>query len=146
MAELKGFEAAAEEAILDAVEREAERLAEHIIRLVHDNLRSYADRHDYDVESTIASVDHTVERSEGAVTVTVGWRSGQMLRWEFGTSDHTVPGDDLLVFEFDADEYPYLAEMFEDGVAYLPEADVTGLPESRAIRDAMNTLRREVGT
>jgi hypothetical protein len=69
-----------------------------------------------------------------------------MLRWEFGTSDHTVPGDDLLVFEFDADEYPYLAEMFEDGVAYLPEADVTGLPESRAIRDAMNTLRREVGT
>jgi hypothetical protein len=140
------FPADLRDAILSEVEADAERLARHVINLVHDNLRDYGNRHDYDVESTIESVDWSVKLSDGAVTITVGWTDEQMLRWEFGTSDHTVPGDPVLVFEFDADEYPYLAEMFDNGVAYLPEADVSGLPASRAIRDAMNQLRREAGT
>jgi hypothetical protein len=140
-----GFETKLRGAILDKVEADAERLARYVIELVHDNLRDYADRHDYDVESTIESVDWSVERSGDGVTITIGWRDRQMLRWEFGTSDHTVPGDPVLVFPFDGDEYPYLAEMFDEGIAYLPDADVTGLAESRAIRDAMNQLRREAG-
>jgi hypothetical protein len=140
-----GFEDKLLESLLDQAEADAERLAEYVIGLVHDNLRDYAERHGYDVESTIDSVEWSVQRSDRSITITVGWENEQMLRWEFGTSDHTVPGDPVLVFEFDGDEYPYLAEMFDEGVAYLPDADVSGLPESRAIRDAMNQLRREAG-
>lgn len=145
----RGFEDDLREAVMDDVERklvgEQENAIHQFVETVHENLRSYGQRHGYNVESTIESLGQVeTERTENSIEVTVGWESEQMARWEFGTSDHTVDGDPLLVFEFDASEYPYLDEMFPGGTAFLPETNPSGIPEARAIRDAMNTLRRRL--
>jgi hypothetical protein len=74
-----------------------------------------------------------------------------MGRWEFGTSDHTVSGDPLsFVWE---DPPQWVREEFDQARGsggrfrsgwrvFLPETDVSGLEESRAIRDSLNGFRR----
>ena len=145
-----GFEGDLREALLDDVERklvgERDPLVFQAIQQAHDILRSYGREFDYDVKSIIDSlVPVDVQRDRNSVTVRWGWAHEASVWFEFGTSDHTVDGDPLLVFEFDAAEYPYLAEMFPDGTAFLPSADVAGIKETRFVRDSLNMLRREVG-
>ncbi len=77
-----------------------------------------------------------------------------MARWEFGTSDHHVDGDPVLSFVWSGPDVPQWVRkefdqardpsgQFRSGWrVFLPDVDVSGLPESRAIRDAFNGLRR----
>jgi hypothetical protein len=161
-----GFEDELREALLDDVEEQLvggeDSLIAEFVELVHTRLQSYADRHNYDVESTIESVgDPVVERDRNSLTVTVGWESEQMARWEFGTSEHTIDGDPVLSFvwaetdqpgddppEWVREEFPRARNaegQFQSGWrVFLPEVTVDGIPESRAIRDALNGLRRVV--
>jgi len=112
----------------------------------HGALESYGTEQDYRVESVIDSFDGVeADRTEREITATWSWSHTAAEFYEFGTSDHTVDGDPLLVFEFNAQEYPYLDEMFPEGTAFLPSVDVSGLPEGRWVRDSLNWLRREVG-
>lgn len=157
------FEDDLEAALLDEAETklvgERANLIYQFVEIVHTNLRAYAARHGYDVEPTIESLGQPeVQRSGGRLVVRVGWASEQMARWEFGTSDHHVDGDPVLSFVWTAggrgeDPPQWVREEFEqartsDGRfqsgwrVFLPEVDVSGLPESRAIRDGLNALRQ----
>jgi hypothetical protein len=152
-----GFETKLREAVLDEAESELvgrqANLVFEFVELVHARLRSYGRRHDYDVESTIDSLGTPqVERRDGRLTVTIGWQSPQMARWEFGTSDHTVDGNPVLSFVW-ADPPQWVREEFDQARddsgqfrsgwrVFFAEVEVSGLPESRAIRDAINGLRR----
>lgn len=147
------FESSLEEALGDKIEARIEELMRNFVDVVHNNLQSYGRRHGYDVESTIDSVtDIQIDRSQGTVTASVGWQNPQMSRWEFGTSDHPVPGNDILSFVWE-NPPQWIREEFDQARSsggqfasgyrvFLPETDVSGLPESRVVRDAMNGLRR----
>lgn len=142
---------AARQALLDSVERTMvgarDNLVFQSVQRVHGRLERYAGRvGDYKVDSLIesfAGVDS--QRDRTSIHVEWSWAHEAFRFMEFGTSDHTVEGDPLLVFQFDAAKYPYLEEMFGDGPAFLREVEVSGIPESRAVRDSLNWLRREVG-
>lgn len=140
------FERTLAEASLDVAERklvgERDNAVYQAIQRVHERLRAYGREFDYNVEPAIESLTQPdVTRSGNTLEISFGWDSEQMLRWEFGTSDHTIDGDPVLVFEFDESEYPYLAEMFPDGTAFLPSVEVSGIEESRVIRDVVNWFR-----
>jgi len=142
---------AARQALLDNVEStmvgSRDNLVSQTVQRAHGRLERYAGRvDDYDVEPLIESfngVDYSRDRT--SIHAEWSWSHGAFRYMEFGTSDHTVEGDPVLAFEFDGGEYPYLDEMFPDGVAFLPAVEVSGLPESRAVRSSLNWLRREVG-
>lgn len=154
------FERDLQEAMLDEVESEfigqRANLAYQFVELVHTNLRAYAQRNGYDISVTIDSLGTpAVERTDDGLTITVGWESDQMARWEFGTSDHTVDGNPVLSFVWEARHDPpdWVREEFDQARAssgefrsgwrvFLPSVEVDGIPESRAIRDALNALRR----
>jgi hypothetical protein len=151
------FEAKLEAAVMDDVEAtlvgEEANLVFEFVGLVHTNLQAYGQRNGYDVASTIDSLGTPqVDRANGTISVTVGWESGQMARWEFGVSSHTIDGDPLLSFVWE-DPPKWVKQEFDQARStggefasgwqvYLPEVDHPGIPESRAIRDALNGLRR----
>jgi len=142
---------AARQALLDNVEStmvgSRDNLVSQTVQRAHGRLERYAQRaDDYNVEPLIESFDGVdATRDRTSIHAEWSWSHEAFRFMEFGTSDHTVDGDPVLVFEFDAGEYPYLDEMFPDGTAFLPQSDVSGLPESRAVRSSLNWLRREVG-
>lgn len=138
------------QALLDNVERTMVgaqgNLVFQSVREVHETLEAYATEHDYHADPLVESFAGVeAERDQTSIHVEWSWSHEAFSFWEFGTSDHTIDGDPLLVFEFDPQKYPYLDEMFDGTTAFLPESDVSGLPESRAVRDSLNWLRREVG-
>lgn len=151
------FEDQLEEAVLDEAEHELvgqeASLVYEFVELVHTNLRAYGQRHGYDVEGTIDSLGQPeVDRSAGTISVTIGWESEQMARWEFGVSPHTIEGNPVLSFVWE-DPPAWIREEFDQARSasgeftsgwrvFLPEVDHPGIPESRAIRDALNGLRR----
>lgn len=141
----------ARQALLDNVEQtmvgSRQNLVFQSVQRVHGRLERYAGRvGDYEVEPLIDSFDGVEsKRDRSSLHVEWSWAHEGVFYMEFGTSDHTVEGDPLLVFQFDAAKYPYLEEMFGDGPAFLREVEVSGIPESRAVRDSLNWLRREVG-
>ena len=157
MAELdSSFEDDLREAVLDDVESkmvgQQAGLIYQFVELVHTRLRAYGERHGYDVESTIDSLGKPeVTRTDNRIEVRVGWTSEQMARWEFGTSDHTVQGDPLAFVWYDPpqwvreefDQARGAGGRFESGwLVFLQEVEVSGLPESRAIRDSLNAFRQ----
>ena len=139
------FEGDLQDALLDELEQKArEEWAPKLLAYAHEILDAYGEEHDYDVQHVKQSARTEVERTSNSVRVRVGWEAEESVYFALGTSDHPIEGDPLLVFEFEAAEYPGLAEMFPDGTAFLQEVEVSGLPESRYVRDALARLRREV--
>jgi len=156
MAELNaGFEDDLREAVLaDAEQRlvgEEANLIFEFVELVHTRLRAYGRRNGYRVESTIESLGTPeVSRTGSGLEVAVGWESDQMLRWEFGVSPHTIEGNPVLSFVW-SDPPQWVREEFDqarsdDGQfrsgwrVFLPEVQHPGIPESRAIRDALRAF------
>jgi hypothetical protein len=135
--------------VLDEAEAElvgnTRSLVYQAMRVSHGTLRSYASRNDYDAEPIIDSFAGVeISRSDTELEVSWRWEHEVAAFYNNGTSDHTIEGDPVLVFRFDGDEYPHLKEMFPDGTAFLPEVDVSGLPESRFVQAGINWLRQEV--
>ena len=140
----------ARQALLDGIERSLVgaqgNLVFQAIQQAHGTLSSYGASNDYDTESIVesfAGVD--TERDRTSIHVSWAWDHEAAGFYEFGTPDHTVNGEPVLVFEFSASKYPYLDEMFPDGTAFLPQTNPSGLPESRFVRSSLDWLRREVG-
>jgi len=149
--ELKGFEAAAKEAMLDELEQTArQEWAPKLLERASEILREYGERHDYDVEPVIESAEPRVERREGHVTVRITWPHPAAPYFQMGTSDHPVDGNDILSFIWDDapqsvhEKWPDTERVDGDPRVFLPSVNVDGLPESRFVRDALNWLRREV--
>lgn len=138
------------QALLDSAEETMvgaqDNLVFQSIQRAHRQLSRYGTQNDYDtdpIEESFSGVDYSRDRT--TIHAEWSWSHEAAGYVEFGTSDHTIQGQPLLVFEFDSGEYPGLAEMFPDETAFLPEVSVSGLPESRFVRNSLNTLRREVG-
>jgi len=157
----RNFEADLREAALDEVEAqlvgEEANLVFEFVELVHAELRAYGRRHGYDVESTIDSLGRLqVDRSGGTISVTIGWESEQMSRWEFGVSPHRIDGDPILSFIWESPP-AWVKEEFDQGRSsegqfvsgwrvFFGSVDHPGIPASRAIRDSLEGLRRILET
>lgn len=151
------FEDNLREALLDEAESklvgQQASLVYEFVELAHTNLRAYGKRHGYDVESTIESLGQpVVDRSNGTITVEIGWESAQMGRWEFGVSPHTIDGNPVLSFVWE-NPPQWVREEFDQARSgggqfasgwrvFFESVDHPGIPESRAIRDALTGLRR----
>lgn len=148
------FKSKAAESILDKAETELVgkqgNPVYEAVQRVHDRLRAYGQEFGYDVEPLIDSFGGVdVQRSEGTLTIRWGWDHPAIEYFEWGTSDHTVDGDPVLSFVWSRDEAPdWVAEEFEeegDGYrVFLPEVEVAGIEETRAIRDSLTWLRGEL--
>jgi hypothetical protein len=149
------FEADLRESMLDSVEHELVGKREPIIfaaiQFVRGRLERYARDFDYNVQSVLDSLEPVeVDRGDGQLTVRFGWSHEAFPYIEFGTSDHTIEGDPILSFVWEERHDPpdWVAEEFEregDGYrVFLPEVEVAGVRETRAVRDAMHWLRREL--
>ena len=141
------FERKLQSAVLDDIEQRArEQIAPEVQHHAHEILRSYGQRHDYDVGTIIDAGETAVERTGRAVRIRWGWPE-PAIYFERGTVDHRIEATNADVLSFIWEDPPqWVREEFEpegDGYrVYLPETNVSGLPESRFIRDTLNWLRR----
>ncbi|CAL92480.1 hypothetical protein BJ1_gp58 [Halorubrum virus BJ1] len=147
MTTLAGFEADAREALLDELEDHArEEIAPAVQQHAHDILEAYGRENDYDVQSIIDAAETRVERRKGSVVVRWGWPEPAIF-FERGTVDHVVEATNADVLSFIWEDPPrWVRQGYErEGGGwrvFLPEVEVSGLPESRFIRDTLNWLRR----
>ena len=140
----------ARQALLDGIERSLVgaqgNLVFQAIQQAHDNLDQYASAHGgYDVAPLKDSLTApAADRDQTSIHVAWSWQAKFASLAEFGASPYTIEGDPL-VFNFDAGEYPGLADAFPGGTAFLQSVEHPGFPEGRWVRDSLNWLRSEVG-
>lgn len=144
MADFSAFVDDARDGVLDELEDYArEVIAPTVQAHAHEILHAYGQRHGYDVQSIIDAGETRVERRKGRVLVQWGWPEPAIFL-ERGTVDHGPRTADVLSWVWE-DPPAWVREEFEregDGYrVFLPE--VSGLPESRFIRDTLNWLRGE---
>jgi hypothetical protein len=143
------FEADLREATLDSVESAdiGDRLRERIRTLLNE----YQDRHDYNLDAVIDATRIETDRSGDRVTYTAHLPHPSLL-FEVGTPDHeiTPTNADVLSFVWERRHDPpqWVREQYEqegDGWrVFLPRVEVSGLPEGRFVRGALDELRREL--
>ena len=133
------FEDDLREAVLDDVEQQVrDDIGPMFKQTARQNFEAYASRNDYDIDHIWEDAEGPiVERDDGSVSVRVEW-PGLTALFEFGVSPHTIEGNPLLHFYWEAKDQWIKTESVNWG------SETGGIPESRAIRDAMNWLRREV--
>lgn len=143
------FESDLREAALDEVETAdiGDQLRERIRTL----LEEYADRHDYHLDAVVDAIRVETDRSGDRITYTAHLPDPSLL-FEMGTQDHeiTPTNADVLSFVWERRHDPpqWVREEFEqegDGWrVFLPKVEVSGLPEGRFVRGALDELRREL--
>jgi len=131
------FEAELREAVLeDAEQTLREEIGPLLVQTARENWQSYAQSQGYDIEHIWEDVEGpTVERDGDTLSLRVEWPELSAL-FEFGVSPHTIDGDPVLHFYYDAIDEWVTVESVEWG------SETGGIPESRAVRDALNTMRR----
>lgn len=154
-----GFEDKLVEAVMDDVESkvidEPGNLTHRFLQTVHENLREYGRRYDYNVEPVIDSLGlPEVRRTDNELVIRVGWDHPAAPYFEFGTSRHTIQGKPVLSFVWENPPDWVTTEFeqergsggrFESGYrVFLPEVEVEGLPEGRFIRDALRWLELQL--
>jgi len=156
MAKLEsGFEAVLQETILDDIEHELVGRQDNLVfeatQFVRGRLERYGRKFEYNVQPILDSFGGVeVNRSGARLTVRWGWQHEALVYLEFGTSDHTIDGDPILSFVWEDRHNPpaWVAEQYEREAGgyrvFLPEVEVAGVRETRAVRDSLHHLRREV--
>jgi hypothetical protein len=142
------FEADLREALLDEVEQTLrDEVGPELKQVAEENWRSYAAEHDYDIDHIWEDAEGPfVERDEDSVNLRIEW-PGLTALFEFGVSPHTIEGNPLLSFVW---EGPPEGTRPPGAPKYVETQKVNwgsvtgGIPESRAIRDALNWLRRDL--
>ncbi len=149
-----GFEDKLQEALLDELQKQM--LADDgpvwgAVERSHEVLMEYGRRHDYNVGPVVeALAEPAIQRQPDRIVATWGWYHPAAPHFAWGTSDHTVDGDPVLAFVWEDapqsvhEKWPDTDRVDGDPVVFLPEADVSGLPESRFVREGIDWLRREV--
>jgi len=146
----RGFEDDLRAALLDELEQKAEdEIAPELEKRITNLLEAYGSRHDYDVRTLIAGLQVDVVRDGGGVEV-VARLPDPALLFERGTVDHEIHAKsaDVLSFVWEERHDPpaWVREEYEregDGWrVFLPSVEVSGLPEGRFIRDALDEIRR----
>lgn len=141
------FEEQLAEAMLDGAEEAAEQIGDDLKDSVEQNFRAYASRNDYDISHLWEDVEGpTVTRSSRAVTIELIWPDLSAL-FEFGVDPHTIRGSPLAF----AWPGPPQGTRPPGAPGFVVTDEVNwgsvtgGINESRAIRNALAELRRELG-
>ena len=134
-----GFGGDLREAILDDVEQTVrDEIGPQLVAIARENWQAYASRNDYDIDFIWDDPEISVDRDDSSVTLRVEWPELSAL-FEFGVSEHTIEGDPLLHFYYERIDQWITTESVEWG------SETGGINESRAVRDALNDLRRILG-
>ena len=135
---------AARQSLLDGVEETMVgargNLVYQSVQEAHNAIDSYAGQQGYDLEffsETFAGVNY--QRDRTSIHVEWSWEGDLPMFYEFGVSPHTIEGDPLLHFYWEEIDQWIQTDSVEWG------SETGGIPESRAVRDSLNWLRREVG-
>lgn len=135
--------ASAREALLDDIEQklvgERDNLVFRTVQQAHQLLENYATRNDYTegpLIDSFAGVDSS--RGRRSVQAEWSWDHKVMQFWEFGVSPHTIEGNPLLHFYWDEIGQWVQTESVMWG------SKTGGIPPSRAVRDSLTWLRREL--
>jgi len=132
------FEADLREAVLeDAEARLRATLGPRLVALARERWERYASRNDYDIEHIWQDATLEVSREGEAVQVSVQWPELTAL-FEFGVSPHVIEGDPVLHFYYERIGEEITVSSVQWG------SETGGIPESRAIRDALRQFRQEV--
>jgi len=136
----RAFEDKLKEAVLDDAERELDEVAQYLVDIAESNFRDYASRNGYAIEHIWQGVDGpTVERGPDGVSAEIQW-PGLTALFEYGVSPHTIRGDPLLAFHWEAPPggtRPPGAPSFVVAEEVNWGSVTGGIPESRAIRFAV---------
>ena len=132
------FEGDLREAVLDDVEKTArDEIGPTLKQVAEDNWKAYASSNDYDIDHIWEDAELSIERDDSSVSVRIEW-PGLTALFEFGVSPHTIEGNPLLHFYWEKIDQWITTDSVEWG------SETGGIPESRAIRDALGALEREV--
>lgn len=131
----QAFERKAEAAFLeDAEDKDPGRvLAEFAIQ----NFQDYASEHGYDIDFIWDEVEVTTTRSGDTIQTEIDFPDLTAL-FEYGVSPHTIQGNPLLHFYWEAADRWVRTEEVNWG------SETGGIPEARAIRTAIDQLRGQV--
>lgn len=133
------FEDGLREAILDDVEATLrEEVGPLLKRTARQNFEAYARENDYDINHIWTEAELVVERDDESAAVRVEWPELTAL-FEFGVEPHTITGNPLLHFKWDGG--PPGAPDWVQAEEVNWGSETGGIPESRAIRDALDQLR-----
>ncbi|WP_435065888.1 hypothetical protein [Halobaculum sp. EA56] len=134
-----GFEDNLREALLDELKKKFEdELGPLLIATARENFQRYASANGYDIDHIWEDVEGPiVERNGDSVQFRVEWPELTAL-FEFGVSPHTIEGNPVLHFYWEKIDETITVQSVEWG------SETGGIPESRAIRDALHTFRRVV--
>lgn len=131
------FEDDLREAVLDDIERRLrEEIGPQLEEIARENWKAYASQNGYDIDHIWEDAEGPhIERDEDSISLRLEW-PGLTALFEFGVSPHTIEGNPLLHFYYDRiDQWITTDEVNWGSVT-------GGIPESRAIRNAMADIRR----
>lgn len=128
------FDRKAEAALMDAA-AEADPGAV-LADFAERNFREYAREHGYDIEHVWEDATIETTRSGDRLRTTIEWPALTAL-FEYGVSPHTIRGNPILHFYWEAKDVWIQTEEVNWG------SETGGIPEARAIRRAINQLRGE---
>jgi hypothetical protein len=132
------FEDAFHEASLNNIEQWfEEEIGPQLIEVARENWRAYADRNDYDIDHIPEDAELFVERDGDSIAIRVEFPELTAL-FEWGVDPHTINGEPLLHFYYERIDQWVTTESVDWG------SETGGIPEARAIRDALHHLRREI--
>ncbi|WP_254768231.1 hypothetical protein [Salinilacihabitans rarus] len=145
----RGFEAKLREAVLDDIEqRLREDLGPALEETARENWEAYASRNGYDIEHVWEEAEGPfVGRDGDGVTLRIEW-PGLSALFEFGVEPHTIEGSPLLAFIWEDAPADVVEQHGEDPLMVRQKvnwgSETGGIPESQAIRDALEQFRQEV--
>ena len=131
------FEDDLREAVLDDVEQTLrEEIGPKLKAVARENWKAYASRNDYDIEHIWEDAEGPlVDRDDSSVSLRIE-RPGLTALFEYGVSPHTIEGNPLLHFYYGKIDQWITVESVNWG------SETGGIPESRAIRDAVDQIGR----
>lgn len=136
----RAFEAKLREALLADVERQVRKdVGPALKETAEANWKAYAARNDYDISHVWDDAELSVSRRRNAVAVRIEWPALTAL-FEFGVSPHTIDGNPLLHFYWEAKDQWITTESVDWG------SETGGIEAARAIRDALDLTERDLAT
>ena len=138
-----GFEADLRQAVMDDVEAKARQdIGPRLIEAARANWQSYIQRNGYDIDHIPDEAELSVERSGDVVTIRVEF-PGLTALFEWGVDPHTIDGNPLLAFIWESPPEgtrPPGAPEFVVAESVNWGSVTGGIPEARAIRDAIDEV------
>jgi hypothetical protein len=142
---LPDFEDDLRDALEPQLEAQAEAIGQTLKDTAEENFRQYAAENDYSISHIWDDAELIVERSSNGYTARVEWPELTAL-FSYGVDPHTISGSPLAFFW----PGPPEGTRPQGAPSYVASDEVNwgsvtgGIPESRAIRGALDYVRFEM--